>query len=58
LCASSSSLPDPFKNKDSFIAVDSDMKPDEAYEDKYKKLKQDIAPYIADLFNIHKDDLV
>ncbi len=46
----------PYRDQDKYDIEDS--KPEDVYERKYKELKKDLAPIMAELFNICEEDLL
>ena len=47
----------PYLDKDKHCITDTDSKPEDVFEKKYKELKKDLAPIMSELFNIHENDL-
>lgn len=46
----------PYRDKDKYLITDNSLKPEDAYEKAYKKLKSDLVPIVSDLYDIGIDN--
>ena len=48
----------PYRDKDKYEITDDNFRPEDVFERKYKELKKDLAPIMAELFNHCEEDLL